>query len=173
MTDVKPAAQQTESKSQSSRQEIKLACFRIGSELYALDIMCIREIIQPQKLTPVPRAPAFIEGIINLRGAVIPIVDLRKRFDQPVQQGRKNRVVICTLSGKIIGLVVDEVNEVREFTRKELQPAPQFIKGRNADFFIGVCRLRGELMMILDLERILSSDEKIDIERIRAAGKNA
>lgn len=173
MTDVTSAVQNVEKNSRGSRQEIKLACFRIGTELYALDIMCIREIIQPQKLTPVPKAPAFIEGVINLRGAVIPMVDLRKRFEQPIEPGRKNRVIICTLSGRIIGLLVDEVTEVRQFTRKEIQPAPQFMKGKDADFFIGVCRLRGELMMILDLERILTSEEKIDIEKIRRAGKEA
>ncbi len=152
------------------RDEAKLACFRIGSELYALDIMCIREIIQPQKLTPVPKAPPFIEGVINLRGAVIPVVDLRKRFDQSFEPGRKNRVIICSLSGKVIGLIVDEVTEVRPFTRQEIQPAPQYMKGSDADFFIGVCRVHGELMMILNLERILTSEEKIAVEKIRQAG---
>ena len=68
---------------QEQRREIQLACFRVGEEMYALDIMRIKEIIRPQKLTPVPKAPRFIEGVINLRGAVIPVVDLRKRFDQP------------------------------------------------------------------------------------------
>ncbi|NIQ10356.1 MAG: purine-binding chemotaxis protein CheW, partial [Gammaproteobacteria bacterium] len=104
-----------------------LACFRIGAELYALDIMRIKEIIRPQKLTPVPKAPSFIEGVINLRGAVIPVADLRKRFDQPVgAETRKNRIVICSLVGKIIGLLVDEVTEVKRYGRKEIAPAPQF-----------------------------------------------
>lgn len=152
-----------------SRQEIQLACFRVGGEMYALDIMKIREIIKPQKMTPVPKAPVFIEGVINLRGAVIPVVDLRRRFSQAVENQKKTRVIICSLSGKIIGLMVDEVTEVRTFTRREIQPAPQYMKGRDADFFIGVCRVRGDLMMILDIERILSSEEKIDIEQIRQA----
>ncbi|WP_235269922.1 chemotaxis protein CheW [Geoalkalibacter subterraneus] len=171
------SAMQSDSKAvakEAGRNEIQLACFRVGEELYGLDIMKIREIIKPQKLTPVPKAPPFIEGVINLRGAVIPIVDLRRRFGQKIDEGnRRARVIICSLSGKIIGLVVDEVIEVRNFTRREIQPAPQFLKGREAAFFIGVCRVRGELTMILDLERILSSDEKIDIERIRQTGSSS
>jgi len=149
------------------RQEIQLACFRIGTEMYALDILRIKEIIRPQRLTPVPKAPAFIEGVINLRGVVIPVIDLRKRFDQPnTDSDRKTRVIICSLAGKILGLMVDEVAEVRRYSRKEVQPAPKFLKGKGAEFFLGVCRRDDDLVMLLDLERILSSDEKIDLDKI-------
>ncbi len=153
---------------ETGRQQIQLACFRIGEETYALDIMRIKEIIRPMKLTSVPRAPSFIEGVINLRGAVIPIVDLRKRFDlQARSSDRKVRVIICSLSGRILGLIVDEVFEVRRYGRQEIQPAPHFLKGKGAEFFLGVCRREEELVMILDLEKVLSSDEKIDLEKIR------
>jgi len=152
----------------TGRQEIQLACFRIGTEFYALDIMRIKEIIRPQRLTAVPKAPAFIEGVINLRGAVVPVVDLRKRFDLPsTDLDRRTRVLICALAGKIIGLIVDEVAEVRRYTRKEIQPSPQFLKGRGSEFFLGVCRRDDQLVMLLDLERILSSAEKIDLEAIQ------
>jgi len=153
--------------SEELRQEIQLACFRIGTEMYALDILRIKEIIRPQRLTPVPKAPAFIEGVINLRGVVIPVVDLRKRFDQPhTDSDRKTRVIICGLSGKILGLMVDEVSEVRRYSRQEIQPAPKFLKGKGAEFFLGVCRNDEDLIMLLDLEKILSSDEKIDLDKI-------
>lgn len=149
------------------RQEIQLACFRIGGEMYALDILRIKEIIRPQKLTPVPKAPPFIEGVINLRGAVIPVVDLRKRFDHSSSGvGRQTRVIICAISGKMIGLIVDEVTEVRRYARQEIQSAPQFLRGKGAEFFLGVCRRDDDLVMLLDLERILSSGEKIDLEKI-------
>lgn len=152
------------------RQEIQLACFRIGAELYALDIMRIKEIIRPQKLTPVPKAPSFIEGVINLRGAVIPVADLRKRFDQPVsREDRQNRIVICALAGRIIGLLVDEVTEVRRYSRQELAPAPQFIKGPQADYFLGVARRKDELVLLIDLEKVLSSDEKIALQTLERA----
>ena len=149
------------------RQEVQLACFRIGSELYALDIMRIKEIIRPQKLTPIPKAPSFIEGVINLRGVVIPVADLRKRFDQPISEAnRKNRIVVCSLSGRIIGLMVDEVTEVKRFGRQEIAPAPQFIDGPEAHYFLGVARRDEDLIMLIDLEKVLSSDEKIELQKL-------
>lgn len=151
----------------TSRQEIQLACFRIGAEFYALDILRIREVIRPQKLTPVPKAPEFVEGVINLRGVVIPVVDLRKRFGSKIDgDGKKVRIIICVLAGKILGLVVDEVAEVRNYSRQEIQPAPQFLRGRGAEFFLGVCRRGDDLVMIVDLEKILSSTEKIDLQQV-------
>lgn len=156
------------------RQEIQLACFRVGEVYYALDILRIREIIRPQKLTPIPKAPEFVEGVINLRGAVIPVVDLRKRFDLGGGgSDRKTRVIICAMIGKIIGLIVDEVAEVRRYTRQEIQPAPQYLKGRGAEFFLGVCRRDDDLVMVLDLERILSSGEKLDLAQLAAVRPTA
>ena len=151
----------------AERQEVQLACFRVGAELYALDIMRIREIIRPQKLTAVPKAPRFIEGVINLRGAVIPVADLRKRFDQPcLEENRKSRVIICSVSGRIVGLLVDEVLEVRRYGRQDVAPAPQFLKGPEAEFFLGVARRGDDLVMVLDLDRILSSDEQIALQNL-------
>ena len=149
------------------RQEVQLACFKVGPELYALDIMRIKEIIRPQKLTPIPKAPSFIEGVINLRGVVIPVADLRKRFDQPIsEENRKSRIVVCSLSGKIIGLLVDEVTEVKRYGRKDIAPAPQFIKGPQADYFLGVARRDDDLIMLIDLEKVLSSEEKIELQKL-------
>lgn len=151
-----------------SRKEIQLACFRVGDQLYALDILRIKEVIRPQKLTPVPKAPRFVEGVINLRGVVIPVVDLRRRFDQSnTDTGQKTRIVISVLAGKVIGLMVDEVAEVKSFTRQEIQPAPRFIKGEESDYFLGVCQRDEDLVMIINLEKILSSDEKIDLQQIQ------
>lgn len=149
------------------RQEIQLACFKVGSELYALDIMRIKEIIRPQKLTPIPKAPSFIEGVINLRGAVIPVADLRKRFDQAIsEENRKSRIVICSLAGKIIGLLVDEVTEVKRYGRNEIAPAPQFIKGPEADYFLGVARRDDDLIMLINLEKVLSTEELIVLQSL-------
>lgn len=149
------------------RHEVQLACFKVGQELYALDIMKIKEIIRPQKLTAIPKAPSFIEGVINLRGAVIPVADMRKRFDQPISEGnRKNRIVICSLAGKIIGLLVDEVTEVKRYGRNEIAPAPQFIKGPQADYFLGVARRGEDLIMLLNLEKVLSTEELIALQNL-------
>jgi len=152
----------------SSRQEVQLACFRVGDQLYGLNILRIREIVRPQKLRPVPKAPAFIEGVMNLRGAVIPVVDLRRRFDLPVPpHDRKTRTIICAISGRIVGLMVDEVAEVRRYSRQEIQPAPHFLQGRGAEYFLGVCRRDDDLVMVIDLLKILSSEAKIDLPQLR------
>jgi purine-binding chemotaxis protein CheW len=152
------------------RQEVQLACFRVGSEMYALDIMRIKEIIRPQKLTAVPKAPVFIEGVINLRGAVLPVVDLRRRFEQPIVNDRKTRVIIAVVHGSIIGLMVDEVAEVTRYTRQDIQPPPQFIKGGGSEFFLGVCRRGDDLVMVLDLEMLLSSSERVALDQVREQG---
>lgn len=142
------------------RQEIQLACFRLADALYAVDIMRIKEIIRPQKLTMVPNAPVCVEGMINLRGLVIPIVDLRKRFGlPPLAENRKTRVIICALAGKFVGLMVDEVVEVRRYARHEVKPAPKFIQGKTAGLFLAVCQRESDLVMLVDLERILTLDE--------------
>src|SRR5512133_2192846 len=97
----------------SEIKEIQVACFRLLDDLYAVDIMRIKEIIRPQKLTTLPKAPAFIDGVINLRGAVIPVVDLRKRFNMPERESAATtRLLIVRLSAQIVGLVVDDVTEV-------------------------------------------------------------
>lgn len=160
--DRKPSG---ESLPEGARREIQLACFRIGEEKFALDIMRIKEIIRPVRLTPVPKAPEFIEGVINLRGVVIPIVDLRKRFDQPAEIGRKTRIIICRVSAKLIGMIVDEVTEVRRYTRQDIEPIPHLLKSRKSEFFPGVCRRGDDLVLLLDLEKVLSG-EKIDRESI-------
>lgn len=153
----------------AGRAEIQLACFRVGHLFYGLDIMRIKEVIRPLKITPIPKSPAFVEGVINLRGAFIPVVDLRRRFDLEVPpDGRGTRIMICAVFGRVIGLKVDEVADVRTYGRGDIQPAPHYIKGPGAEFFLGVCRRNDDLVMILDLEKILSSDERIDLETLGA-----
>ncbi|WP_432823558.1 chemotaxis protein CheW [Trichloromonas sp.] len=161
------ALNRPDSSEAEGRQEIQFACIRLASEMYALDIMRIKEIIRPQKLTSVPRAPAFVDGMINLRGTVIPVVDLRKRFDLPATPiDRKTRIVICAISEKFVGLMVDEVTEVRRYLRHEVRPAPEFVKGKGAEFFMAVCQRESDLVMLIDLAKILSSDEIIDLKKI-------
>jgi len=145
------------------RTEVKLATFRVGSDLYAIDILRIKEIIRPIKVTTVPNSPPAIEGVINLRGAVIPVIDLRKRFAVATNiDGRTTRIVICRVFHRLFALVVDEVVEVRSYGRQELQSAPKFFQGQETDIFLGVTHRDDDLLMILDLERFLSLSRMID-----------
>lgn len=142
---------------------IQLASFRVGGEEYALDIMRIKEIIQPQKITHVPKVPQFIEGVIELRGAILPVVDLRKRFDLPATAAtRATKYIIVAIEGRIVGLVVDAVGEVLRIGRGEISPTPP-LEGDAAQYFAGVCRHGGRILLMLDLDRILSSQEKISL----------
>jgi purine-binding chemotaxis protein CheW len=145
------------------RAEVKLATLRVGTALYAIDILRIKEIIRPIKMTTVPNSPPFIEGVINLRGVVIPVIDLRKRFAvATIVDGRSTRIVICLAFRRLFALVVDEVVEVRSYVREELQPAPKFFQGQETDIFLGVAHRVDDLLMILDLERFLSLSRMAD-----------
>ena len=143
-----------------------LVTFNLLKEEFGVEISSVQEIIRAIDITPVPGAPSHVRGVINLRGAVIPVADLRKRFDQSCsEETRKSRIVICSVSGRIVGLLVDEVLEVRRYGRQDVAPAPQFLKGPEADFFLGVARRGDDLVMVLDLDRILSTDERIALQR--------
>jgi purine-binding chemotaxis protein CheW len=141
-------------------REIQVACFRLGEDVYAVDIMRVREIIRPQKLAVLPKAPVFMEGVLNLRGAVIPVVDLRKRFDMPPRDDDSNRrLLILALAGRTLGIVVDEVTEVITVPVANLKPPPQVTHGVGAEYLVGVCLVEDDLVMLLDPDRLLSGSE--------------
>ena len=139
------------------RQEVQLACFKVGPELYALDIMRIKEIINPLRITPVPSSSDLIEGVINLRGVIIPVVDLRKRFGVPEDaRSEQPKYIIVLVSGKIVGVIVDEVLEVVRIPRDLIKPSPQLFEDKDPGMFLGVCEHLGRLLLLIDLKRVLS-----------------
>lgn len=157
---------------------VQLCTFRIGGEDYALDIMRVREIIHPLPITPVPRAPAFVEGVARLRGEVVPIVDVRKRLGVPLApQGRKTRFLVVNVARRRIGLVVDEVCEVLRVPRSELRPAPALGDDGAPRFFLGVCggdgastgrRGSGRLRLLLNVKALLDPAVPGEAEAARA-----
>ncbi len=119
---------------------VQLCTFRIGGEDYAVDIMRVREIIHPLPITPVPRAPASVEGVVRLRGEVIPVLDVRKRLGLPASAPtRRTRFLVVNVARRRIGLVVDEVCEVIRVPREEIRAAPPLGDDRGPRFFLGVC----------------------------------
>ena len=145
---------------------VQLAVFRVAEQTYALDIMRIKEVINSLAITPVPRAPATLEGVIELRGQILPVMDLRKRFDRPATPATSSsKIILVKLPQGIVGLIVDAVREVVRLPREEIRVPPA------GDFFNGVCRVGDDIVMILDIDRILSSEEKISIEGIQEAMK--
>ncbi|HZS38519.1 MAG TPA: chemotaxis protein CheW [Polyangia bacterium] len=146
---------------------LQLVAFSVGSGEYALDIMRIKEIINPVKITPVPKAPPFIEGVIELRGTILPVVDLRKRFDlvpTPTARSTKFLVVAIDVSGRrmIVALIVDGVSEPLRVPLEQVRAAPALAQGEAA-YFSGVVHHGSRIFMILDLDAILSSREKITL----------
>jgi len=153
-------------------QEIQVACFRLGDDLYAIDIMRIKEIIRPQKLTGLPKAHDFVEGVINLRGTVIPIIDLRKRFGFPHREAdRSTRLLIVAMAGHLVGIVVDDVTEVVTIQVKDIKPPPPMVKGVGAEYLIGVCLAEESLIMLLNLDLILTSSETDELGRLEGLQK--
>ena len=152
--------------------ELQIACFRLGDDHYAVDIMRIKEIIRPQKLTSLPKAPPFVEGVLNLRGTVIPVIDLRKRFDFPASTlDRNTRLLIVTVGRQLLGLAVDEVTEVLTLTPREIKPPPQMINGISAEYLVGVCLAKDSLIMLLNLDTILTDRESRELSDLAVPSK--
>jgi purine-binding chemotaxis protein CheW len=155
----------------------QLCTFRVGGEDYAIDIMRVREIIPPLPVTPVPRAPAFVEGVIRLRGDVVPVLDVRRRLGLPITPPtRKTKVLIVNVAGRRLGLVVDEVTEVVRIPRDEIRPAPALVEGQGPRFFLGVCggaggaaarRGRGRLRLLLNVRALLEPVAPGEHEAVR------
>lgn len=158
------------------RGDIQLACFRLGPILFTIDVMAIREIIRYQKVTHLPKAPSFIEGIINLRGMVVPIVDLRKRFSIPPDLSPRCRIIIARVWDRIFGFVVDEVKGIIMVKREEILPTPKVgspevsgrVEGVDPEYLDGVVERGEDLLFLLNLDRILSSEERLILEGPRA-----
>jgi purine-binding chemotaxis protein CheW len=147
--------------------EIQVACFRLMDDLYAVDIMRINEIIRPQKLTVLPKAPSFIEGVINLRGTVIPVVDLRKRFDMPPRPANAaTRLLIIRVAGQSLGIVVDDVTEVITVPLKDIKPPPSVSDGVSVYYLLGVCLSAEGLVMLLDIDKLLTTTEVKALEQL-------
>ena len=148
---------------------VQLCAFVVGDEAYVIDIMRIAEIIQPLKITAVPHAPECIEGVINLRGAIVPVVDLRKRLSlPPAPMTKKARYVICNVGGRRVGLVVDAVTEVLRIPRASIKRTPSLLATRGPRFFLGVCGPATALKLLLNVKALLESHEKVPGAEARA-----
>ncbi len=151
-------------------ESVQLVTFQVGGEEYGLDIGAITEVIRPLRITPLPKMPVFVEGVINLRGTIIPVVDLRRRFELKTvkNDSRRMRMIITRgaapgtggISQGLLGLVVDSVEEVVHVPKKNIDPAPSAATGKNADFITGMGKLGERLIILLDITRILSQQER-------------
>ena len=144
--------------------EKQLVVFDLADEGYGVDIGSVREIIRMQEITKVPRAPDFVEGVINLRGRVIPVIDLRKRFGfDATEMTKDTRIVVVDIGGQDIGVVVDAVTEVLRLSADKVEPASSVITTVDSEYLLGIAKLEERLIILLDLQQALSAMEKRSI----------
>ncbi len=148
-------------------QTLHMVGFTVGSEEFCVDILKVQEIIRMVPITAMPNAPDYVEGVINLRGKVIPIIDFRKRFhifDTTTVEEQNRRIVVVSIGSATIGLVVDQVSQVLKLNADQISPTPAVAKGYEADSIIGVGRIGEKLLIILDLEKVFSDAELTGME---------
>lgn len=142
----------------------KYLTFLLADEEYAVEILKVQEIIQMQKVTPVPGAPNFIRGVINLRGKVIPVVELRKKFSMEQHSDTDKTVIIVMMIEKeqqiiTMGIIIDDVKEVLDVTAESIENTPSLGGDVDTGFIMGICKANNNVKMLLDINKVLSTDE--------------
>jgi len=153
-----------ETQKKETTELLQLVSFFIGDEEFGVDILYVQEINRMLQVTKVPNAPDFVNGVINLRGRVIPVIDLRLKFGMPKKEPDKNtRIIVMEVSGKTVGFIVDSVNEVLRIPKNVTEPPPELAMGINSEYIKSVGKLEDRLLILIDLEKILS---KVDTARL-------
>ena len=141
-------------------KDLQVVGFRIGNETFGVRIGSVREIVRVPEITAVPSAPETIEGVINLRGKIIPVMDLRKRFGQSdVQPDKKNRILVVELENKLVGLIVNAASEVLRIASSDIEPPGNLFAEGESGYVTGVGKLKGRLIILLDITKLLHRPE--------------
>jgi purine-binding chemotaxis protein CheW len=144
---------------------LQLVSFRIADEEFGVDIIKVQEIIRMVDITRVPNTPHYVIGVINLRGKVIPIIDMRRRLNlKETPYTKDTRIVVVEEENKIVGFIVDSVSEVLRISSSVLEPPPPMVSGISSDFITSVAKLEGRLLILLDLEKVLAKDDEKEEE---------
>lgn len=155
---------------ESADDLLQLVIFQLGGEEFGVEIMQVQEIIRMPDITRIPQSPDYVEGVINLRGKIIVVINLDMRFDLHSKERDDNsRIVIVEIGDNVVGMVVDSVSEVLRLSTSNVEPAPEIISAKiKADYLKGVGKLDDRLLILLDLERVLSDDE---LSHVSAVGE--
>jgi purine-binding chemotaxis protein CheW len=157
MEDAVMLQHEPELKDRHSKSLLQLVTFGLGGEEYAVDILKVQEINRPRQITKVPNAPCYVEGVINLRGKVIPVIDLRKKFGLPEQDNKAlSRIMIMDAQGHTVGIVVDHVSEVLRIPSDIVEPAPAMAAASvEEDFIRGIAKMSDRLVILVDMDSII------------------
>jgi len=147
---------------------LQLVTFKLGNEEFGVDILKVQEINRMMEITRIPNAPPFIEGVINLRGKIIPIVDLRKKLGFVNGNGgiseKTTRIIVVELDGLVLGFIVDSVSEVLRIPENTIEPPPSIVGGVESDYIEGVGKLDNRLLILLELKKLFTSTDRKDME---------
>jgi len=140
-------------------KEGKYLTFELGQEDYGLEILKVREIIGIMSITAVPQVPSYVKGVINLRGKVIPVIDLRLKFGMPsIDTTAETCIIIINLKEVLIGIMIDKVKEVLDIRQENIEPAPNFGANVHTDFILGIGKINDTVKILLNIERVLDED---------------
>jgi purine-binding chemotaxis protein CheW len=147
-------------KRETQSRETQIVGFRVARETYGIPIMALHEIVRVPEITAVPDAPAHLEGVINLRGKIVSVVDLRKRFNQPATAlTRHNRILVVEHRGRLVGMIVDAASEVLKIAESDIEPAPAVMKEGGLDCVTGLAKYQKRLIILLDIDKVLTVRE--------------
>lgn len=148
----------------------KFLTFYLGTEEYGIEILKVQEIIGVLPITPVPRTPHFIKGVINLRGHIIPVVDIRLKLTMPeTAQTEETCIIVVKAHGLEMGIVVDRVSEVSDIATHDIQAAPEFGAEVNTDYILGIGKSENKVRMLLDIDCVLTTQDVIDLKNAKVA----
>ncbi len=141
-------------------KDLQLVGFRIGKETFGVPIDLVHEIVRVPEITAVPDAPEYVEGVINLRGKIISVIDLRKRFgEKKIERSRKNRILVAEIERKMVGLIVDAASEVLRISQNEIENPPDVLDDAEVKYVTGVGKMNGRLVILVDLAKIMQKGE--------------
>jgi purine-binding chemotaxis protein CheW len=143
------------------KEDTKILVFRVADEELGLDISCVREVLRPQEITPLPKTPSFIEGVINLRGHIVALIDLRKRLTtKEMGEETNKRIIICRVNRLIVGLTVNSLREIVGLSKEDIKPLPEVVSMQmDAEMISGIAKVDERIIPILNLEHILTKKE--------------
>lgn len=157
-----------EKKLHDSEELLQLVSFNIENEEYGIDILRVEEIIRIISITKIPNAPDFIEGVINLRGKVIPVIDLRTRLKRTKKSHDNNtRVIVVEVSGMTVGFIVDSVKEVLRIPKNITEPPPTLVSGLDSEYITAIGKLEDRLIILLDLDKVLDFNQKKELSEVQ------
>lgn len=154
--------------------DLHLVTFRVGSELFGVPIAKVQEIVRVPAIAHIPQAPEFVEGVINLRGRVITVVDMHKRLNRVASsedkdRDKKSRILVVEVEGRLVGVIVDEVREVIKLQPEQVDAAPPMVAGLSNQYINGVGKLTDDLLVLVDIEKILTAEQVSALSEMQAA----